>query len=980
MLTRSSAAGRSVGRCVQVRSCGPDFGFRRLKATAGALVAYPDILGLAEAPTAIARRGFIIRWNQPGTDLVSVVARCSGDSPECYETRRALLSQLVRQRSVSRGFTAVLSAPVELYQHQLDTMARVLADPVPRYLLADEVGLGKTIEAGLVLRQLLLDDAEATAVVSVPAALVRQWYREFRDRLLLADAVDKGRLRLVSHDRLARERRLREHALVVVDEAHLLLRHLEDRPRLRLDMKHTRGLLLLSATPMRGNLPVFLELLSLIDPLAFSREDLDSFRERVQVREKEAISLQVLTARRARLGQRYDVLADLLQLHGTDPQVVHLVQECRAAPGSESPTWSALASYIRETYRISRRMIRHRRNSGTTAEYLVAGRRVLFVPVADPARAVVDEFLERYREYLQDSYTLEHYARIVVHGLGGPRALLHHLESLQTTPDETTRTLPPSARALVETTLARLRCADLGTRQERALKLVQERLDQGLKVVVVGTSSGVARAFFDAARLCWGVLVGGHLAHLSQVRREKDVLTFLEASGSRVLVGDYTLEEGRNLQDAQVLVNLDLPLDPHRLEQRIGRLDRLTRRPEPTEVVVFTEAGSEWVTEHIRLLDEGVGIFQASVATLQRKLADLLDDVLARLPREGGRAFTTDLRALRESLEHERTDIDLLDELESVTVASDFDDASVADLRDAENDVEDLRTAFMRFTAPRGGLGLRAHEDPTDHLLRFRVPPGQRIPGLPDDAAAEVLPLLRRPRAFARDTATSRSGVAPLRLGDPLMDWLESYLRADERGQTCVIVRRYAGVRAPALWLSCDFLVEFDTAHLRAESDGVRRWLRRRGDALLPPTTIRTWTDPAGPAPTTLQENVLERPFDQGTDRVLRGPLWKDVRSTLPDWPQLCRLSGETALEQVCTMPALTSVPTAAARRAQEEVTSRLAVLHARSQRLSSARERASAGRDTEREKALGRALVQGVGHPAVSVIACAAVVLWPES
>ncbi|MDP8929479.1 MAG: SNF2-related protein, partial [Actinomycetota bacterium] len=658
MLNRFSPT-RYVGRWVQVRSSDLGLGFCHGKHPEGALVVYTDIPGLAETQTVVpvedlllsrVSRGMrvwlkgepygwhasevtgwagfdqyyvrvaglyrdlklpgsriVIRWNRPLTDPVSAVANGLCDSPEYYEARRAFLDQLVRQRCASRGFTALLSAPVELYQHQLDTVARVLSDPVLRYLLADEVGLGKTIEAGLVLRQLLLDDAEATALVSVPAALVHQWRRELRDRLLLDDVLERSRVRLVSHDDLADEGALHKHALVVVDEAHRLLPHLERRPGLRDDLQHGRGLLLLSATPMRGNLSIFLGLLNLVDPVAFPREDLDSFRKRVQQREQEASNLQVLSSRRASLRQRGAVLENLLLLHGADPMVVRLIDECRTAEDIESPSWSDLTNYVRETYRISRRMIRHRRDSGAIEGYPVVGRQAVFVPVVDPARAVVDEFLEQYRDHLGERSACRSYSQAVLHGLGGPRALLHHLRRRLAAEAGTPRAVPQSDRALLEATVARLRLTETSTRMRLALDVVQDRLDRGLKVVVVGTSSDTAREFLEAAEARWRGLVGGHLDHIEQAAREEEVLSFLETCGGRVLVSDHTLEEGRNLQDAQVLVNLDLPLDPIRLEQRIGRLDRFARRTQPAEVVVFTEPNSEWVAAHVRLLDEGIG-------------------------------------------------------------------------------------------------------------------------------------------------------------------------------------------------------------------------------------------------------------------------------------------------------------------------------------------------------------------------------------
>jgi len=1021
-----------VGRWVRVRSADMGFGFCREKHPDGVVVVYTDIPNLIEEQTVVAVEDlllprvspgarvwvkgspygwhaaevtgwagfgeyhiqvaglnrdlklpsdrFTIRWDRPLTDPVGAVARGFCDSPEYYEARRAFLDQLVRQRSVSRGFTAALSAPIELFQHQLDTVARVLSDPVLRYLLADEVGLGKTIEAGLVLRQLILDDPEATALVTVPAALVYQWEEELRDRLLLGDALEEKRLSLVAHDDASGLVGLPDHALVVVDEAHRLLPHLTRRPQLREELLNARGLLLLSATPMRGDLTDFLELLNLVDPVAFPREDLDSFRKRVQLREQEATDLQVLSSRRASLRQREAVLQDLMRLHGADPMVVRLVEECRTAGELTSLTWTALASYVRETYRISRRMIRHRRNSGPTEEYPVAGRKAVFVPVVDPARGVVDEFLELYRDHLAERSARMSYSQAVLHGLGGPCALLRHLDRRLAAAAGTAHSVPQGDRALLKATVARLRLADTSARLRLALDVVQQRLDRGLKVVVVGTSSDIARDFLAAADARWRGLVGGHLAYLDQVAREEHILNFLQTSGGRVLVGDYTLEEGRNLQEAEVLVNLDLPLDPNRLEQRIGRLDRFARRMQPAEVVVFTEPDSEWVMAHIRLLDEGIGVFRASVATLQRQLADVLESVVANLQHEGSSAFAVDLAALQARLQDERVEVDLLEELESVTVASDFDDVALADLREAEEDVEALRVAFLRFTSMRGGVGLCPQEDPGNGLLSFRVEHSQRIHGLPNDATSEVLPLLSRSRAYARDTAINRKGVAPFRLGDPLVEWLERYLRADERGRARAMIRPNAGVSEPSLWLSCDFLVEFDAVHVRTESDGVRRRLRRRGDALLAPTVVRTWTDPAGPATKTLTEEVLELPFDKGSDLVLRGRRWKDVLSALPDWQQLCRMSGEAALEHVRNMPILTNVPAAASERARDEVTARLAVLRARSQRLPSEAERMSARQEMEREKILGQALVRGVEHPAVSMIACGAVVLWPMS
>ena len=105
------------------------------------------------------------------------------ESPFFADRRTPFLEHLLlATRGSSRGLPAVTSSVIEHHPHQLRIARRVLQDPVQRYLLADEVGLGKTIEAGIVLRQLLIDEPEAKAVVLAPTFLIPQWRRELDEK------------------------------------------------------------------------------------------------------------------------------------------------------------------------------------------------------------------------------------------------------------------------------------------------------------------------------------------------------------------------------------------------------------------------------------------------------------------------------------------------------------------------------------------------------------------------------------------------------------------------------------------------------------------------------------------------------------------------------------------------------------------------------------------------------------------------------
>ena len=171
---------------------------------------------------------FQVRWARPLEDPALAIAHGLAEGPDRYEARLALQSQLTEQRRVCRGLTSAISAPIRLFQHQLDTAARVLADPVMRFLLADAVGLGKTIEAGIVIRQCLLDDPEAKILVLCPESLCGQWVSEMRNRLGLGEALLLSRLTVAPHSSLVSYASsgpdgLRDFNLIVLDEAHRCL-------------------------------------------------------------------------------------------------------------------------------------------------------------------------------------------------------------------------------------------------------------------------------------------------------------------------------------------------------------------------------------------------------------------------------------------------------------------------------------------------------------------------------------------------------------------------------------------------------------------------------------------------------------------------------------------------------------------------------------------------------------------------------------
>ncbi|ORA15576.1 hypothetical protein BST16_09215 [Mycobacterium asiaticum DSM 44297] len=914
---------------------------------------------------------FKVRWSRPLDNPALAIAHGLAEAPMYYQARSALLSELVLQHQVCRGLTAAISAPINLFQHQIDTAARVLADPVMRYLLADEVGLGKTIEAGIIIRQLLIDDPMAHILVLCPETLEGQWISELRSRLGLGEALQGPQLTVAPHSSVHTladrwENGLLHYDLIVIDEAHNLLRHVETDSQFEQQLGEVDGLLALSATPMRGDLETFRRLLALVDPVAFRETTSDTFRIQLNERERSAADVQVLCTRRASLRQKTAVLDSVQADFPDDANITALVKACRDSGNPQDSAWIDLADYVREVYRLSRRMIRHRRISELTDAYSVAGRVATFIELADPAREVIDDFLESYRRRLNGIDSAEVFAMAVAHGLAGPVAMRKYLQHPASEDD----------RVLFEMTIARLEDAGIDHRLRRAVDVVRAQLRRRHHIVVASAFPNVLEQFEEMlSKVVDEHVVHCHYSSMTPEERDDAIEDFFGGiHRGGILLADSSIDEGRNLQEAEVLVNLDLPLDVNQLEQRIGRLDRYAVRPTPAEVVVFAEPTSEWVSAHINLLRAGIGVFDTSVSTVQRLLSTVLDEILTHLIHKGVEALQIDVASLREELEGERNDIDLLEELESVEAATVFTGGAFDDLLAYEANTDNLRFAVRRLTTGIGSLDLNPVES-YDGVLRFG---NARNIGL---SADEVLALQRllSPKAYDRAATVTRSGVAPFRIGDPLVDWLQNYMVTDERGRASAVVRPAPGLAAPSLWLHCEFLVEFDAEQSVVPEGPSRRRLFRRGENHLQPLRLETWTDASGPAPNDLVDEWLNLPYDARRDGFLRGKFWGPVLEALPAWTHLCHESAGAAWEEARGSARLASAISNALESAEQDTDRRLAILEARALRLSTAAERRAAQDELRLERATAQALAAGIRNPVVRMVTCFACVLWPE-
>ena len=118
-----------------------------------------------------------VRCLLPTIDPTEVLSASGGESQFLYDSRKNVQKWLIDLRASSRGITALTSASIDLVVHQVNIVRKILTDPIQRYLLSDEVGMGKTIEAGIVARQCLLDSQSSKVLIIVPSHLLYKWER-----------------------------------------------------------------------------------------------------------------------------------------------------------------------------------------------------------------------------------------------------------------------------------------------------------------------------------------------------------------------------------------------------------------------------------------------------------------------------------------------------------------------------------------------------------------------------------------------------------------------------------------------------------------------------------------------------------------------------------------------------------------------------------------------------------------------------------
>jgi superfamily II DNA or RNA helicase len=493
-----------------------------------------------------------------------------------------LLAVQYHQLTLVREFEELLCMPllhdVEHYWYQIETAKNVLKHFRGRALLADEVGLGKTIEAGIVMKEYMLRGLVTRALILTPASLVSQWQEEMQSKFDLPFTTTDDPLYRQDAERFWRETpcilaslqlaRLaknfetlvaQDFDLVVVDEAH----YLRNRRTLNWQLINAvkkKFILLLSATPVQNNLVELYNLITVLKPGLLKTEA--QFKR------------DYVKRGNPRLPVNSDKLRELLR------EV--MIRNTRSLVDVKLP----------------------KRYAAT-----------MMVPPSAEEAALYTALSQFVRQHYHDADGIDTWTLSTLQEEAGssPFAVRATLERLLTG-----RSWQPEMATQLHELLALARTITSSEKGQRLLDLLRGRQAKAL----------VFTKYLQTLEYVHGLLSQAGITHttyhgeLSLAEKDRAIARFRDEVN--VLLCTESGGEGRNLQFADTLVNFDLPWNPMRIEQRIGRLHRIGQTQ---DVYVFNFCLQGSLEDYmLQVLDKKINMFELVIGEIDTILGNLDSD------------------------------------------------------------------------------------------------------------------------------------------------------------------------------------------------------------------------------------------------------------------------------------------------------------------------------------------------------------------
>ncbi|WP_223534650.1 protein DpdE [Pseudomonas sp. GL-B-16] len=854
-------------------------------------------------------------------DPAAFLAARSNDAPYFCSLRHDFLNAYIEQRAACRSISSIPSSSVELEPHQIAVVRRVLQDPTPKYLLADEVGLGKTIEAGMIIREHVLENKhDSRVLITVPAALIEQWRDELSGRFhlseLLASQAEPQRLiRICSHEHVNSVLKGWLPTLLVVDEAHQIAPWAWDQQSavrerfcaLAEGCQVASVVLLLSGTPLNGNEKNFLAMLHCLSPEAYELSEEGVRRFTTQIAERELVGgwYSALTPSNSNAALE-QILQNLVSKFPDDQSLQSLVNEAlplvdffaEQSGDLRMQAVKTIRRYIGEHYRLHQRMLRNRRESQQLAWLFpgLAGLKRSYWPLTEQMSSL-DLLLEEYRS--QASRDPDDFQAM------NAEVYLQWIDDLLVSPLLVGR----RANQAIQRLSGSLKQAEQELLDDISQQALHEQVAKDNCLVgnvrnwLAEHKNGKAVVFCsveDVAQHIFTLLACELDVAVERYIPGRELRFIRPVSSIRVLVCDQRGEDGLNLHGGQrVAVHYSLPRSLSRIEQRLGRLNRYSANlvgVRPVESLALLPAHDGLIRRWIDVLDLSVGLFNNTIASLQYVLEEHLERTWKTVASSGDEALLRSAAGLSGDdglLVRERRRVRVQEELlaldDEVSEAKDFAE-QIADADDSAEEQAKRMCAWMTK-----GLHFNFKGDlQSPFRLRFAVEGSREgaktlvdvqtfvatcLTGIDPDSGN---PPATAPMSVSRTQVAGQSGVYPFRYGQPFVDSIYNLITVDSRGATSAFLRvlEKGSLSAPKVFFRLNWLVT-------ATKLGASRLEQLRGDEKLMPSVRSHWlAEDGGLVVAESMLRSLEWPYDKANpsfqDFNLRSNVWPEFESLLP--------------------------------------------------------------------------------------------------
>lgn len=578
------------------------------------------------------------------------------------------------------GFKELAGCKIFLMPHQLKSIMRCLQEDTCRYMLADEVGMGKTIEAASILKVFFSRHSDVNALIVAPKSLLEQWKTELFLKFDLYEGENENNnyITFAELENASERECNQEWDFTIIDEAHRLLRFREYYKAFHKLSKNTTNLLLLSATPVQQKRADYLDLLRLIFPSKYdecTKGEFDTLVEKqgnitkaaaMVLSNIEDIEEAIQESQEAEENphDNEDCEDFFDDIQSGFKRLYKIVEDDMLKEMYEQAEFDAedlgvyhfkiAISYLCENYQIEKSIIRNRRET-------------------------LEELPERKLETL--SYELDSDKNFYEYGTY--QDLVNWITDKELTEEEFEKIFKPlfgaffSSPWAFETVLKEVSDSimipnSLKENVRRWMLYEQDIVDNIVDVLDTpeNYSSRIVRTMYymdeyasdtkivlftnfkETFEVYEDMLTDFYTEDgfscfrkgMSTDELELNVCKFQNDKNCTIMLCDESGGEGRNFQCADYVVHIDLPWDANAIEQRIGRLDRMGREGGRPVISIVPYAEESLEEELLKFWNEGLKIFEHSLSGLEIIMNDINNAIVSAIIKDFRFGLTNEIQ------------------------------------------------------------------------------------------------------------------------------------------------------------------------------------------------------------------------------------------------------------------------------------------------------------------------------------------------